>query len=451
MKKLHWPYAGVLTTATLALLVAACGGGGGIGTAPGAVDLSFGGAGTVYDGGVVRDEFGRSLQIAPNGDLVLGGWVQPAALYPASPQFAPDLGVMRYHSDGSGGFLHVSSGSMDHNQGTDRAYGLIMTPDSLPVLAGERGMSATSATSNMALARMKLDGTADTTFGGASGFTTDTLGFGSSIGRSVTRQVAEPLLGIPYWRYILAGDGVQDMGYGIIVAAYKPDGTLDTTFGTNGKTSINNGSYASKVIFQPDMKILVAGWRNTTGKDNFYITRLLRTGAIDTAFGINGSYEFSSSVSSRDRIYDIALQSGGAIVAVGETGNGVALMRLTPDGAPDATFNGGAWVTNKLQLAEFTSDIAYSVAIQSDGKIVLGGTSLDSAKKSKGWVMRYTADGTLDTGFSGDGVAYAPGIVSGSVFDTEGRSVVLQADGKILLGGTIYLGDANFMITRFHP
>jgi uncharacterized delta-60 repeat protein len=216
------------------------------------------------------------------------------------------------------------------------------------------------------------------------------------------------------------------------VARYNADGTLDATFGGDGKVRTNFTSeqdYASGVAVQGDGKIVAAGSAgrryNRSGK--FALARYHADGTLDATFGRDG--RVTANFTSRDDYaYEVAIQADGKIVVAGtarQLASGVpedtqfALARFGSNGRLDSTFGGDGKVTTDFE--EGWGE-AWGLAIQADGKIVVGGYE---GYEDTGMLVRYNADGTLDTTFGGDGG------VETSIL-TE---VALQADGKIVATG----------------
>ncbi|MBE9211527.1 DUF4347 domain-containing protein [Plectonema cf. radiosum LEGE 06105] len=219
-------------------------------------------------------------------------------------------------------------------------------------------------------------------------------------------------------------------------------GDLDTTFGNGGKvfTDFNNGNIdtAYDIAIQPDGKILVVG-ETSRGTGDFAIARYNLDGTLDLSFGNNGKVITQIS-SDTDTGYDLAIQSDGKIVLVGNTQNGtqvdIAIARYNADGSLDNQFgNSGKVVTD----FENKNDYVKTVAIQSDGKIIVGGRiqSNNTHHDPDFALIRYNTDGTLDTGF-GVGGRVITAVTSGQdLIDT----IIIQPDGKILAVGSAGLSD----------
>src|SRR5262249_4024029 len=148
-------------------------------------------------------------------------------------------------------------------------------------------------------------------------------------------------------------------------------------------------------------------------------------GSLDSSFGSGG--EVTTSFKGQAIATAEAIQNDGKIVLVGETqganGDDFALARYNPDGSLDTTFGTGGKVTTDFAGA----DDAFSVAIQSDGKIVVAGSSQQNTGEDFA-LARYNSDGTLDTSF-GAGGEVLTAIAGGA------NGVAIQADGKIVAAG----------------
>ena len=132
----------------------------------------------------------------------------------------------------------------------------------------------------------------------------------------------------------------------------------------------------------------------------------------------------------------VTVQSDGKILVAGRSFNGsdfdFALVRYNADGTLDTSFSGDGMLTTAIGAGE---DVSLSVTVQPDGKILVAGRSFNGTNFDFA-LVRYNADGTLDTSFSGDGML-TTAIGSG---DDIGSSVTVQADGKILVAGRSHNG-----------
>jgi uncharacterized delta-60 repeat protein len=224
------------------------------------------------------------------------------------------------------------------------------------------------------------------------------------------------------------------------VMRLNSDGTLDTSFGTGGSvvTPVGTDVSAGQISIQPDGKILLCGhaWMGDAAAYDFTILRYTSAGVLDTSFNGTGVVTRTFNGSSYDYAADLALQPDGKIVMVGSTAVGfeqqdIVLMRFNPDGSLDSAFNG----TGILTVADPTlSETAGSVMILSDGKILISGSKNDGVKDNF-LLMRFNSNGTTDTSF-GTGGTTITSVSSGS---NGISSIDLQSDGKIVAGGSSYM------------
>ncbi len=238
-----------------------------------------------------------------------------------------------------------------------------------------------------------------------------------------------------------------------VVARYQTDGTPDGEFGDNGKVITRIGDYSDLcncIAIQPDGKILAGG---CTGVDtafkwmyDFAVVRYHPDGQIDNEFGENGSV--TTHIGDQYSIgYSMAIQPDGKIILAGETRDSifsdVAIARYHPDGSPDQSFGTAGII--RTALSE-TDDFARSVALQSDGKIVVAGSTRQDLSNYDIALIRYHPDGSPDHTFGVNGV------VKTDVGNEFGNSVAVQPDQKIIVAGgltttTIY----DFAILRYQP
>ncbi len=327
--------------------------------------------------------------------------------------------------------------------GTEVANAVTVAPDGKIVVAGSvfplgEGEGFTFA------ARYNADGSVDPSFGGDGGVTDNTGIFSDDYATAVAVQADE--------KVIVGGYSYTSEDQDLVIVRYLANGTLDPSFGEGGKVisrvSSSNDELAALAI-QSDGKILLAGTSHVPNNPDFAITRLNADGSVDETFGSGGLVELD--FQGNDHANALSIQPDGKIVVAGYTGPGLsinfrispinvelpsfdfAVARLNPDGSLDTTFDSDGMRTQSLGA----DDRATGVAIQKDGKIIVSGTSdADSADFA---IVRYTASGDLDTSFSGDGIKI---IDLGA--DDSCQSIVLQKDGKILLGGSTDAVDETF-------
>ncbi len=248
-------------------------------------------------------------------------------------------------------------------------------------------------------------------------------------------------------KIVVVGSSSNGVDFDVSIVRYNSDGSLDNTFNETGiliSPISTDTDYASTVNVQSDGKIVVAG---SSGTDCF-IARYFSNGSIDSTFGTDGNtiidfgeFEgFSSSV----------IQPDGKIVAAGSTVNiseesDIILVRFNADGTPDDTFGEEGKVVSEF----YDSEEIYSIALQSDGKIIVTGTVLSFIGISEDVILiRYNSNGSLDDSFASSGIEVRD-INNQDEFAT---SVALQSDGKILVAGTIIQSnpDYDFLLLRYN-
>jgi uncharacterized delta-60 repeat protein len=240
-------------------------------------------------------------------------------------------------------------------------------------------------------------------------------------------------------------------GFDFATVRYNADGTLDTSFGTGGFviedfSTLNDSAYS--IAIQSDGKIVAAGNASISGHSDFAVVRYNADGTPDTSF--SGDGKVTTNINSRDSdAGSMALQSDGKIVVAGGTSSitgpyDFSLVRYNADGTPDTSFGTGGTVITALS-ADY--DYASAMTLQSDGKIVAAGLS-DISGFANVAVLRYNANGILDTSFSGDGIVTTK-IGNWASFAS---AIALQSDGKIVAAGAASISnnyDWEFAVVRY--
>jgi uncharacterized delta-60 repeat protein len=277
-------------------------------------------------------------------------------------------------------------------------------------------VAAGGSAGKFGLARYDIDGSLDTTFNGSGKVTTD-FSAGDDIARGVAVQADGKIVAVGQANFRR-----------FAIARYKTDGTLDATFSDDGKVKTNftpGGDIANGIAIQENGKIVAVGHANSR---RFAIARYKADGTLDTTFGGDG--KVTTRFAGFEAVANgVAVQSDGRIVAAGElpAGNGFALARYRADGSLDPRFSGdGKAIT---QFADGFGGGARAVAVQSNGKIVAAGTAGDIFGPFA--LVRYTDRGRLDTTFGGDGK------ITANMGDGEesATGVAIQANGKIVVAG----------------
>jgi uncharacterized delta-60 repeat protein len=261
------------------------------------------------------------------------------------------------------------------------------------------------------------------------------------------------------------------VGTGVLVAlamsaapAGALPGTLDGAFGVGGQVRTDFGGtydWAYATALRPDGKILTAGVSNARGTYDFALARYTAAGALDPSFGEGGlvTTDFGGSY---DWAYAMALQPDGRIVVGGVSDRSgsrdFALARYNSDGSLDPSFGeGGRLVTPVRPL---TTDVIHGLALQPDGKILAAGVTFDDTVSPRPHgaflLARYTPGGELDPTFGVGGIASTN--FDGESYD-EPYAIALQPDGRIVLGGSSNTGGGigrlfgadNLALARYLP
>ncbi|MFT5525213.1 MAG: putative delta-60 repeat protein, partial [Pirellulaceae bacterium] len=316
----------------------------------------------------------------------------------------------------------------------DVASAVALQADGKIVVVGE----ADSATGyDIVVARHHSDGTLDSSFG-TGGIVTTAIGANSEFGHAIVIQ--------PDGKILVAGNSFNGSAFEIAVARYNSDGSLDTTFSGDGIVTTPIGpshTYGFGIALQDDGRIVVVGNSSNGGNSAVVVVRYLNDGTLDSSFSGDGIQE-TTITSGFNRAESVALQSDGLIVVAGTTGLGdFAVLRYLDDGNLDTSFSGDGIQTTSLSAG---SDRAYEVRIQSDGKIAVAGVSNTGVTSDIG-IARYNADGTLDTSFSGDGLATTD--FTGT--KDSGSALLIQTDGKLIVAGeTQGAGGRDFAAVRYN-
>ena len=258
------------------------------------------------------------------------------------------------------------------------------------------------------ITRLNTDGSVDTSFVTGSGFNNSVF--------TIAIQSDDKILVSGYFSTF--NGSTQNK-----IVRLNTDGSVDTSFSVGAGPNY----YIFDIIQQTDGKILVGGYFTTfNGSTQNCITRLNTDGSVDTSF-VTGS-GFNSSVQTID------IQSDGKILVGGAFGlyNGSPhqfMARLNTDGSEDSTFNIGTGFNNQIE----------TIAIQSDGKILVGGhfTYVDGSSHNR--IMRLNTDGSVDST-----------LITGNGFDNGVLTIAIQSNGKILAGGyfTAYKGISNIGLCK---
>jgi uncharacterized delta-60 repeat protein len=364
---------------------------------------------------------------------------------------------------GSGGLVTTAIGSYA------RAFAVATYPnagtanDGKIVAAGDAYPSTgNTKTEYMAVVRYNLDGTLDRTFGGTGEVMTVP-------GAALAVQVQ------PDGKVVAAGFS----GSHYVIVRYNAGGTLDASFGSAGEVITNVGTrsktndVAEALVVQADGEIVVAGLANParTTTENLFLARFFADGTPDRGFGryapggtftsqftapLESSYTNSPVTLAIDRGTDpLDPNSGKYVVGCAlQTGESI-VARYTVYGVPDQGGFGAAMgnlgaTTGYVTVSGFVNPVrAVRVAVQADDRIVVAGDPAPGG--NIGLDRLNSSDGSLDASFGSGGV-----VATSPPNGDEGyivRSVMIQADGKILVAGDLKSdasGAHSFLVARYN-
>ncbi|WP_030673568.1 hypothetical protein [Streptomyces sp. NRRL B-1347] len=302
---------------------------------------------------------------------------------------------------------------------------LLRTSNGSLFVAGRRGFGTPGVgPGTFGVAKYTSSGALDTTFSGDGKVAT---GFGDTL--SMARSVIEAGNGKILVGGFTGGEQIADLA----LAKYNADGTLDTSFGGDGKVTTDLtgglGDGIRGLSLTSGGKILAAG---AAGNDSF-IARYNADGTLDTGFG-GGDGVVTTDFGTGDHLFALEELSSGKLIAAGTANSDFLLVRYNSDGTLDTGFSGDGIVTTDFNGL---SDLAFGFTQAPGGDYVLAG-AVDAPEPFgitgpiKVGVVRHNADGSLDTGFSGDGKVTTD---VNALSADEARAVAVDGDGKIVVAG----------------
>ena len=292
------------------------------------------------------------------------------------------------------------------------------------------------------------DGDLDPTFGSVGKVITDFSGR-SDLAQNIAIQ--------PDGKIVVVGQSGLDGVFHSALVRYNADGSLDTTFGVDGRVVAAldpSGDVLTSVAILPNGKIVVAGALNQNNSNiGFLIARFNSNGTIDTSFGSGGSATgtFGDSASQANAL---VVQPDGKVIIAGTTGvgtyselNDFALLRYDATGHLDSSFGSGGKVRTHFDGETNTGSQAVEVLLMPDGRIVAVGRYKTEVLQRQFALARYLPNGDLDNTFGSGGKVTT---LLGS-FNAVALAAVMQTDGKIIVGGYKEIRRANdFLLARYN-
>ena len=384
----------------------------------------------IFEGTAGDDDSGNAIALQFDGKVLVAGAV--------SNGLNTDILVLRYTQEGildttfnGDGIFTFSSGV----KSADAGSAVALQANGRIVVVGQ---TSDGGTSDLLVVRYKKDGTRDTSFSGEGVAVFNGPADNEDIGRAVAIQADGKI--------VVVGQTSNGANSDLLVLRYRGDGTLDTLFSGDGVAVFNgaadNEDIGRAVAIQADGKIVVVGQTSNGTNNNLLVLRYTGSGSLDTTFGTDGVVSFGGSGNETGRA--VAIQPDGMIVVAGVSSNGTdtdfLVLRFTGSGSLDTTFGSGGIVT----YDSGNDDVAKAVALQADGKIVVAGSSSDGSKNTV-LLARFTAGGSLDTSFNGDGIVRFNSAAAG---DDIGNAVAVQTDSKIVVAGVADAADVLLLRYR---
>jgi uncharacterized delta-60 repeat protein len=359
---------------------------------------------------------------------------------------------------GSGG--QVINSFSNYN---DAANAVTVQPDGKIVIAGSTTASGSKTGGDFLVARYTANGTPDASFGN-SGYTATDFGTTHDGASAIALQPQADGTN----KIVVAGL-TQKGNDEFAVARYNPNGALDTTFGGKGSKGMvvtdlgGRITSAQSITVDAAGRILVAGFTNapsstTSGPEYAALVRYNPDGTLDTTFGKAGKLVTTIRVENDGHSIAVAVQADGKIVLGGDAYDPATnlvkfvVARFTTNGAADTGFGPGGLVTT--QIGGY--DALGGLAIQADGKIVIAGMQQgldpDGVDRQGEYVLRYTPNGALDAGFGAAGVVYL--VNPSGLLGQKATGVAVEADGQIVCGGLFEDGagtHTSFAAMRVSP
>ncbi len=338
----------------------------------------------------------RASVVQPDGKILIGG---DFTIYNGvSSNY-----IARLNADGSlDGSFNVGTGC------NGPVYAVALQADGKVVIGG--GFSSYNGSLRSRIARLNTNGTLDGTYSN-----TPTSGANNTVYTIAIQSDGKHVVGGLFTSFNNTGNDR--------ILRLNTDGSTDATFTTGSRA--NNGVYS--IAIQSDGKMLVGGF--FTSYNGIAVNRFLR---IDANGNQDNTYPVGTSCDGN--VHNILLQADGKAILVGAFNNynGTArskIARLNTDGTIDNTFNPGTGANNTI----------FSSALESDGKIIIGGQFTSYNGTGRNFLACVLTNGSLDASFN-------PGTGSTTLLN----SVAVQADGKVLIGGdfTSYDGTGKNRFAR---
>jgi uncharacterized delta-60 repeat protein len=369
------------------------------------------------------DDFGQGIAVQRDGKILLAGG-----------SAGGDYSVLRVLPDGTPDPGFGKGGKVVQDFGLfELARSVVQLADDR-ILVGGAGLVYGGSRDFAALCLLP-NGTPDPGYGTGGLATTDINGGYNEVGNCMVVDTGG--------RATLGGSHRGN----IAMVRFTATGTLDPSFGAGGKVYSTviptTEEQIQALAFQPDGRLVAAVLARSPSKVGIVVARYLDNGTLDPDFGSGGRVVAAVGVGSTvDIPQAVTVRPNGKILVAGSSADDYLLLQFLANGSLDPDFGTQGIVTVGFQNA---TDSGYGVAVQRDGKVLVAGTSTLGGRDYFG-LLRFLPGGALDTGFAGGGGT----LLALTAGTDSARAVALQSDGKILVGGYAGpLGGRDFAFIRY--
>lgn len=384
-------------------------------------DVTFGTEGKVITSFEGFDAAVQFVLVQPDKKIVAGGNVSKSA----KSQFS----LARYNSDGSLDETFGNLGMVIADYPEQMVLSSLALQSDGKIIAGGNLYNATFSISHFVLLRFGSNGILDTTFG-TNGRVVTNLSENLDRMTSLILQNDGKIMASGS-----TSDDSTYSDFAMV--RYNSDGSEDSSFGNNGKviTSVRTWDFGYTIALQDDEKIVVAG--STSNEFNpdfgfdydFVVVKYDKYGVLDSTFGSGGSTTIGVP-EANEKALSVKIATDGKITIVGEHHvfkYSIMLVQILNNGDLDVSFG-----TNGVVTTALACQFLESVSMQPDGKIVA--TEYNSTGGCCGAeikLIRLLANGNFDTTFGTDGIVTTDFLNENS----QANSIAIQDDGKIVIGG----------------
>jgi uncharacterized delta-60 repeat protein len=394
----------------------------------GMMTLDLAGGGTYYNSS-------REVIVLADGRIVVAGLVVIGSAH----YFA----IIRLNSNGTFDTTFDSDGYRLDPILTDGAMlsDLVMQSDGKLVAVGS---VQTTSDRDLVVVRYTTDGSLDNSFGTGGTSILDLNGYDDE-GIAIDLQADNKI--------VISGATMNMSGdLDVCVVRLNTNGTLDPTFNSTGIIISNidgEDDVATGIKVVDGNRILISGYTNSNSvlNHNFLLMRFDSVGVLDNSFGNAGVVETDFDQTS-DQATTITIQEDNKIILSGRIGQLTAgvwqsdfgVARYNENGTLDNSFSGDGKLITPMNGTTTSLDDVYSVIIDVNGKILLGGGTFENSA-GMFTIVRLNIDGTIDNSFEGDGFFSSDSFLVSNIDD-----FVFQPDGKLMVVGT---ANGEFAFARY--